>query len=251
MAWKCSCGLVNSGINEHCAGQLNRRSVEHHQVSGNSFDSLMMFERRRQNQMTDNEDKFATFFSEESVVFSSLSQVEQISRIETLEEIAFETRARLTAAKSITRDQNARKRVSSDWSISPTGPDALVTDSINKVEQRKKRMSKLDKQSAKLAALGFSQKEIDAMTAGLRKVAVADTEEEKDKAINRAVNNLKDPPPPDLLSTLVVLNPKRPDDSPKSGQEGVAIPTIKPIEELTEKAQQPLTLSDLSTLKFK
>ena len=257
MAWLCKCGTLNSGVNTRCAAfkaSAFYRTLEHDQISPNTFDYLMMLKAEREDKkfVTDNEEKFAAFFNEETIVFSSLSPAEQISRIETLEEIAFETRARLTAGKSVMRDKQAKAKVGSEWTISPTGPDSAVTDSINKVEQRRKRMSKLDKQSAKLAALGFTQKEIDAMTKGLRQVAVSDTDEEKEKRIRRAVDNVMEPgsnpdeTPDDLNPALVRMNPNRPSFN---GKTGVAVPEIKPIEESTEN-DKPITLSDLSKLKF-
>lgn len=135
--------------------------------------------------MTDNEDKFTRFFNAHTPIAAALSEPDLIDHIQLLEEIVLEGKAHLTAAKQVQRDRGAKKRLGGEWTITPNGPDPMVTDSINKVEQRKKRMTKLDSQSAKLAALGFNQKEIEAMTAGLRKIAVSDTQEEKDKAYVR------------------------------------------------------------------
>ncbi len=150
--------------------------------------------------MTENEDKFANFFNHEMVLFSSLSEIEQIEHIQQLEEIAFETKARLTAAKTAKRDKEGKKFAGGDWTITPVQPDATVTDTINKVKLRQSRMTKLDKQSAKLKALGFSDAEVNAMTAGLRTAASKDSKEEQDKSIKRSINNQIAPIVPDIPS---------------------------------------------------
>lgn len=172
MSWECNCGLINAGGLESpsraCAG-INQVTIgladsEHYQISPSKLDSVLYWTRnRRMKELTENEEKFAQFFNAESVLVSAMSEIELVEHIQELEEIAFEAKARLTAAKTKSRDNSAKKRLGGEWSISPTQPDQTVTDTINRVKLRANRMTKLDKMRAKLSALGLEEKEIDSM----------------------------------------------------------------------------------------
>lgn len=215
MPWRCNCGLINASINKHCAG-INHFTNEHFQITASNYDSTLYWTReRRFKELTDNEDKFAQFFNAETVLVSAMSDVELIEHITELEEIAFEAKARLTAAKTGQRDRSAKKRLGGEWTISPLQPDQTVTDSINRVELRGKRMTKLDKTRAKLEALGLSDKDIDLMINTMLKQA------------------RKDPPTNGDSSATAVTKPK-------------PISPISPVE-MEPSQSNPL---DLSKLKF-
>ncbi|MET0785364.1 MAG: hypothetical protein ABWY25_01490 [Paenisporosarcina sp.] len=231
-------------MNKQCAGLSNRPHIKHQQVTPNDFDYLMMLESERlaNKAMTDNEDKFSQFFLAGKLMANPLSDAELIEHIEALEEVVLEGKAHLSAAKWEQRDRGAKKTLGGNWTISPTGPDQVVSDSINKVELRQKRMTKLDKQTAKFRALGFTQAEIDAMTTGLRAVAAADTQEEKQKIMNRE-KLLAQSPATNFTSPLASLFGKKsssPETSaenpnPNGNEKGMAVPTIKPNDEAPVK----------------
>lgn len=192
MSWKCSCGVINSGINERCAAINHYRSVEHKQASSNTLDYLMMLKAERDfKNMTTNEDKFAQFFNNETLLIASMSEIERIEHIQELEEIAFEAKARLTAAKNYDRDQKAKKRLGGEWTISPTEPDQTVTDSIKKVELRRQRMTKLDKTKARLIAAGIDLKDVETMISAMTKAAVKSVEKASEKNGNNGKDSAK------------------------------------------------------------
>lgn len=189
--------------------------------------------------MTENEDKFAQFFNAGTQVAQPMSDAVLIEHIQALEEIVQEGKAHLTAAKEVQRGRSAKKKVSDPNWLTVNGPDATVTDSINKVAQRSARMSKVDKQSAKFRALGFTEKEIEGMVAGLRKVAASDSPEEKQKVMDREKLS-KEAPIKSFVSPISGLF-KKEDES--GGETGPAIPKIKPIESATEI--KPADISNL------
>lgn len=194
MPWICNCGLINSGINSYCAGRSYFGLDEHYQVTPTTFDLMIMLKAERDfDKMTNNEERFAQFFNSEITLISAMSEIERIEHIQELEDIAFEAKARLTAAKSHDRDAKAKKRLGGEWTITETKPDQTVTDTINNVELRKKRMTKLDKMQAKLQALGIDPKDIADMMSGLRKVAAKDTQEDRDKAAKAVIAVQKQP----------------------------------------------------------
>lgn len=198
---------------------------------------MLEAERSSNKAVTENEDRFATFFTAGKLMADPLSDAELIEHIEALEEVVLEGKAHLSAAKWAQRDRSAKKTLGGNWTISPTQPDQTVTDSINKVELRQKRMTKLDKQTAKFRALGFTQAEIDAMTTGLRAIAVADTDEEKQKIIDREKLLVTSPAAnfTSPIASLFVKAPKEPEPTNGNENQGMAIPTIKPIDEAPVK----------------
>jgi hypothetical protein len=111
---------------------------------------------------TPNEELHAKFFNEEATLVVSMSDVDLDEHIHELETIAREAKARILAASEEKRNRKA-KAGNKAWRVEPLGPDPNVTDSLNKVKQRSSRMSKLDKMRDKMAALGLSDADIDAM----------------------------------------------------------------------------------------
>lgn len=112
--------------------------------------------------MTPNEELHAKFFSEEAVLVQGMSDVDLDEHIHSLEEIAREAKARIMASTEEKRNRKA-KAGNKAWRIEPNGPDPTVSDSLNKVNQRSARMSKLEKMRDKLAELGIPDSEIEQM----------------------------------------------------------------------------------------
>lgn len=221
VSWLCNCKLTNASINNVCGGISNFTNVQHYQITPSRYDwTLYAVRDWRFKELTDNEDKFAQFFNAEVVLVSAMTEVELIEHIEELESIAFEAKARLTAAKTNSRDRAGKKFAGGDWSITQVQPDQTVSDSINKVKLRSARMSKLDKTRAKLEALGLEDKEIDRMISVMLKQARKD--------------------------------PASPENSASNGDSSAAMakPIIKPFSPVVP-IQSEVKPLDLSKLKFK
>jgi len=213
---------------------------------------MMVVAERSMKQLTDNEELFSKFFNSEMVLISAMSEAEKIDHIKELEEIAFEAKARLTAAKSNQRDSAARRRVGSEWSISAIEPDQTTSDTINRVKLREKRMSKLDKTRAQLEKLGLEKKDIDVMISAMQKTASnsADAESTRRELEAKAERDEhKKNGGDDNESTLPVAKAE-PKIKPNS-------PVAAPLQFTKENAEQADgrfergNSLDLSTLKFK
>ena len=96
--------------------------------------------------MTPQEELFAKLFNHEKVLVKDMDTLTLRAHREELAKIAFEARARLTAADD---EENERKKLSS-----PKGPkgfersvntDETTSGAINAIKERQKRMSKTDK----------------------------------------------------------------------------------------------------------
>jgi hypothetical protein len=188
----------------------------------------MMFKAEREFQkltetktMTDNEDKFARFFNSETVLIASMTEAERIDHIQELEEIAFEAKARLHAAKTYDRVQKGKKFAGGDYTITPVTPDQTTSDTINRVKLRTSRMTKLDKTRQGLEKLGLDDKTIDAMISAMTKQARKD--------------DPNDRKPPPSNGVAVPKKPNQP-NAPSGASEQLPVVESKPL--------------DLSDLKF-
>lgn len=125
-----------------------------------------------------NEDLFAKFYNHEKILIANMSSDEFKAHEEELAKVAFEAKARLTAVVDKKREDNAKLRSSQkEWLMPRSGAeDALVSDAINAVGQRKKRMNKIEKLNEQLA--GFVDDET-------RKMLIANVER---KATDSNVN---------------------------------------------------------------
>lgn len=184
--WKCSCGIINAGgaISEHrCAGIDYFTNEQHLQINASTFDSVLYWTRERTwNSLTNDENRFAQFFNAEMVLFSSMTEIEQIEHIQELEDIAFEAKARLTAAKTVQRDNEAKRKLKDkQWLVTATDVNVPSdSDLINKPKIRAQKMSKLDKMKDKLVALGLSDKEVESMLSKMIQQARKDKPDKPD-----------------------------------------------------------------------
>lgn len=160
--WKCSCGIVNNGLNKRCAGigqAIIKYPGEHKPVTENAYDIVerwVLYERpmrwlnevlsKLEVKMTDSENLFAKFFNHEALLVKDMDAPTLRAHEEELAAVAFEAKARLSAIDKHKRERNAKlKTEQKEWLVSPEHVDHLVTDAINVVEARKKRLSKADK----------------------------------------------------------------------------------------------------------
>jgi hypothetical protein len=203
MPWKCSCGAVNSAVNTYCAlrSQRNYKDIEHYQVSNTTFDFMLMLKANKEfESMTAEEEKFSQFYNSEIVLFASMTPLEQIEHIKELEDIAFEAKARLTAAKTHQRDSAAKARAK-EWTVTPTKPDQTVSDSINRVKLRAARMSRLDKQREDLKnLLKLTDDEVDKMIDKMRVQARKDLKTPEEKEAQKETEKEAQPTEPKTVS---------------------------------------------------
>lgn len=122
------------------------------------------------NLMTPQEELFSNFYNSEKIEVKAMDEVKLRDHIETLEQIAFEAKARLVAAKDETRERNAKNKVGKEW-ITPVSSDQVSSDAVNVVTARKGRMNKIEKLRAQLVSAGLDKDTIDETIRNLEKKA--------------------------------------------------------------------------------
>lgn len=108
--------------------------------------------------MTPAEEKFRTFFNAELVLVSEMTDDVLREHIISLSDIAFEAKARLTAADADIRERNAKKKFNSP--IKSIEIDDVTTEAINRIGERQKRLSKEEKLIENLMKLPGITREI-------------------------------------------------------------------------------------------
>ena len=104
-----------------------------------------------------NEDLFKKFYNDEKVLVSEMSSEDFRLHEEELALIAFEAKARLQAIVDHKREQNQKLRTGQkEWLVNRTdAEDQLVSDAINNVQARKKRMNKAEKLEQQLKEMNI------------------------------------------------------------------------------------------------
>jgi len=145
--WLCKCGEINTG--QECKSL--RPNIEHVRVK--------WLENQDKAKMSSTEDLFSKFYKDEKVLISSMSSEDFILHEQELAKIAFEAKARLTAVVDHKREENAKLRANQkEWLVPRSdAEDQLVSDAINTVNTRKKRMNKIEKLDSMLS--GFVDEE--------------------------------------------------------------------------------------------
>lgn len=174
MSWLCSCGILNSGANEDCAASKTTLFGEKHkQVSVNSPDWVMA--RIAANEvgitnMTQQEELFAKFYNHEKILVKDMDVLQLREHRDELQTIAFEAKARLSAADDESKERKA-KTANKEWLVTDTKPNQNVSDAINAVKQRASRMSKMDKLREQLKNAGIDEETVREMVSNLEKKA--------------------------------------------------------------------------------
>lgn len=175
MSWLCSCGTLNSGLNESCAAskqthlEIGRR--EHRQVTPNTPDFVMATVAARETGlMTPQEELFAKFYNHEKVLIKDMTYIQKREHRDELHQIVFEGKARLSAVDDELKEEKA-KISNKEWLVTDTKPSPSVSDAINAVKQRQTRMSKMDKIREQLARAGIDEATIKEMVGNLEKKA--------------------------------------------------------------------------------
>lgn len=120
--------------------------------------------------MTEQEELYAKFYNMGKVLVVDMDTIQLREHIETLSQIAFEAKATLAAAHDELRERKA-KTTKREWTLTPTGPDANVTDAINAVKIRKDRMSKMDRLALQLRGAGIDEETVKEMVTNLERKA--------------------------------------------------------------------------------
>lgn len=95
------------------------------------------------------------FFNHERILVTSMSDSELRERIEELESIAVEVKAKLAANNAEKRERDAKKTLSQKaWLVTAEGGNPSVSDSLATVKVRKDRMTKADKLREQMRSLG-------------------------------------------------------------------------------------------------
>ena len=140
-------------IREIRISHISEDKVNNENLSPEEFEKVIDLN----DKLTPQEKLFSKLFYHEAHLVKDMELLELRAHREELAKIAFEARARLTAADS---EENTRKKKSSDGK--PTGferslnTDETTTNAINAIKDRQKRMSKQEKIQAGLEKLGIS-----------------------------------------------------------------------------------------------
>ncbi len=173
--WLCSCGEINS--TEDCIGkskpQLQCIKEKGHKgfhdfyggVSDNRCEYIEVITHTKvrdleKKDMADEKvDLFKKFYQDEKVLISNMTSEDFKIHEESLAQIAFEAKARITAVIDYKKEVNASLRLNQkEWLIEKNdAEDQLVSDAINVVQSRKKRMNKIEKLNEMLS--GFVDEE--------------------------------------------------------------------------------------------
>lgn len=158
MTWLCQCGLKNAGFSGICAGTNQKildYSGKHEQVSNNVL-GWLDFAILGVNMTEDEKKDLAIkYWNQELGLVANMSVDELRVHREELQAIAFESKMRLQAIDSHERDKRAKLSISQKEWIVTREPDETVSNAINVVNQRRGRMSKIDKLDMQLRAAGI------------------------------------------------------------------------------------------------
>lgn len=120
--------------------------------------------------MTPQEELFAKFYNNTKVLVKDMDDGALREHREQLQAIAFEAKARLVAADDESRERKS-KRENKEWLLTDVNPDVKVSDAINVVQQRKAKMSKMDKLRKQLLDSNIDEETVNEMIRNLEQKA--------------------------------------------------------------------------------
>lgn len=106
--------------------------------------------------MSTNENLFKDFFNNEKALVSNMDDNALREHIIGLQTIAFEAKARLTAADSEVRERRARNTKAKGIAVS-LQTDDITSNAINKIDARTKKLSKVEKEIERLVGIGVDR----------------------------------------------------------------------------------------------
>ncbi len=209
MSWLCKCGLKNSGLNESgsCAKAFNESIRLHYQVSQNQPDKFQAIVVNIGLYMTEQEELFAKFYSQDKILVKDMDSVQLREHREELAKIAFEAKARLVATDDEVRERHAKSGKGKEWILPVDEHSPVNNDAINTPKIRQARMNKIEKLKSQLKDAGLDDEIIKGMIQNIERKAT-----EKDvKAItfNR----------PSVEQNIVVVDVKKDSNSSEVSKE--------------------------------
>lgn len=166
MPWLCGCGSNNANLNSSCAICKSLRIGDLECFDDSEYLQIKVIcyltrSKEYNMPMTESERLFAKFFAEEKVLVADMDDLTLRSHREELSKIAFEARARLTAIGDEVQGRTSKKN-----KVFNSPSEESVGDTINKINERKTKMSKVDKQIDNLVAMGIDRAVAEKMFAG-------------------------------------------------------------------------------------
>jgi len=176
LSWLCKCGINNANLNVSCSlcreprvsvistydeiDELKTKVI----LWNLQLAELGLARRTKMNDsnMSPKEKLFAKFFSEEKTLISSMDDMMLRAHIEELQNIAFEARARLTASDDEARERTAKKKSSVRATVENDDKD-FTSAAINNLNERSKKMSKVEKEIERLVTLGIAREDAENM----------------------------------------------------------------------------------------
>jgi len=221
--WLCNCGLTVANASHCPLCKCSSQTIEPFE-SYDEFDALIFKCRdfalikilgylavntvyAMENPVTPQEELFSKFFNEERMLIKDMDILTMRAHREEMALIAFEARARLTAIDEDERERNAksRKEKGTTGFARSVNDDDLASEAINKIKERGKRLSKVEKMIEQFVGMGFERSEAEKLVSAR---TVKDHLE--NKRDNFRVEDLKTKPESeseDLTSDKPFVNP--------------------------------------------
>jgi len=151
-------GLIKDEINlgQFTIRVLNARVENETVCKRHRIDTIGLFT------MTPQEELFAKFYGEEAPLVIDMDDISLRAREEELSQVSYEARARLSAVIN-ERKKRESKGKPENLGFTALVPDETATEAINAIENRNKRLSKMDKVYQTLIDMGVSEIEAKQM----------------------------------------------------------------------------------------
>lgn len=178
--WKCAhCQFKNDVLTSTCKGCLKAEKPDY------VTDKIQTITEIKRNILVariavaeDKKDLFVKFYNPAKISVSTLTDEKLAEHISQLEDILIEAKANLSAATDERRERVSKSRNKQFTISSDLNSSNAVTDAIEAVKTRQKRMSKLDKIKQQLEDIGIDQEEIERT---VRRIQTKATEKQVEK----------------------------------------------------------------------
>jgi hypothetical protein len=162
MGWKCQCKANNFILNTQCYCGLSFEDGAIYRTSEPNLDVVIYILNREEwsklKHMTSDEkiELQKKYFNEEMMLISEMNDEQILVQRNELASIIFESRARMNAHDENDRVKRAKKtKDGKSWLIPSDSISPNITDGINAVKERKKKMSREDKLKEQMKTWGI------------------------------------------------------------------------------------------------
>ena len=185
MPWICkNCNSNNSNLNAYCArckhkvGILIPKENETYYDDDESLRTKVILwkleqaklgltekkEKRRMDDsnLTKREKFFIDISSSERTLVSSMDDIALRAHIEELQEIAKEVKVRLIISDDEARDRSAKKKQKKGFIVNLEA-DEFTSNAINNINERQRKMTKVEKEIERLVGLGIAREDAENM----------------------------------------------------------------------------------------